>query len=369
MGKRKKASDHVRQLPSGSWQVRKRINGKDYTKTIDHKPTLAEVERIVANLHERAGSYTVTQDQTFERAIEQFMQDKRGALSPSTLRGYAGMRKQIPAEFMHLRLGAIETYHVQRVINNYRATHSAKSTKNLRGFICEILAYYPPHRQHKINVQDDVASAEDYIPTHDDCAHILTVARGCAEEIPLWLAAFGLRRSESCALTREDLVRDDAGWSVRVTKGLVLSDQGTWETKTTKTSASVRVVHVSDYLAELILQRPAGELLYPHNPNGVYKRLCKLQDALGIPHFTLHKMRHYFASDLHERGATDAEIMAAGGWKTDAVMKRVYRHANQSKVSAKLVDYAGQFAEAVPGAEASGGTGASGVVPEGKKSS
>ena len=37
-------------------------------------------------------------------------------------------------------------------------------------------------------------------------------------------------------------------------------------------------------------------------------------------------MRHYYVSFAHSLGMSDANIMASGGWKTDSVMKRVYRH-------------------------------------------
>jgi integrase len=48
---------------------------------------------------------------------------------------------------------------------------------------------------------------------------------------------------------------------------------------------------------------------------------------LGIPFFSLHKLRHFFASYSHELGYSDAVIQAIGGWETDHVMKSVYRHA------------------------------------------
>jgi integrase len=49
-----------------------------------------------------------------------------------------------------------------------------------------------------------------------------------------------------------------------------------------------------------------------------------------------HDLRHYFASYLHDKGFSDAEIMSLGGWKTDHVMKRVYRHAIKDKTNDKI---------------------------------
>jgi integrase len=39
----------------------------------------------------------------------------------------------------------------------------------------------------------------------------------------------------------------------------------------------------------------------------------------------MHDLRHYAASILHAIGIPDQYIMSRGGWKTDHVMKRVYR--------------------------------------------
>ena len=41
--------------------------------------------------------------------------------------------------------------------------------------------------------------------------------------------------------------------------------------------------------------------------------------------FTLHSLRHYYVSIAHVLGIPDAYVMKMGGWKTDHVMKRVYR--------------------------------------------
>ena len=55
------------------------------------------------------------------------------------------------------------------------------------------------------------------------------------------------------------------------------------------------------------------------------------QGKLGLPHFSLHKLRHYYASMAHSLGIPDQYIMKAGGWKTDNVLKSVYQHAMKDK--------------------------------------
>ena len=94
---------------------------------------------------------------------------------------------------------------------------------------------------------------------------------------------------------------------------------------------------IDEDLANLI--RETGKI-YDGYPNRIYWNLRKYQDALGIPHFPLHYFRHYYASTMHALGISDAVIMETGGWRTDHVMKRVYRHAkNTADEQAKLISH------------------------------
>ncbi len=52
---------------------------------------------------------------------------------------------------------------------------------------------------------------------------------------------------------------------------------------------------------------------------------------MGIPGFPLHKLRHYFASQMSALGVPEADILKMGGWETDHVMKNVYRHSMMDK--------------------------------------
>lgn len=71
---------------------------------------------------------------------------------------------------------------------------------------------------------------------------ILEYAEGTKYEMPIILACYGLRRSEICALTLEDINGD----TVSVTKALVQNENREWIVKTTKTTASIRSRHHAD---------------------------------------------------------------------------------------------------------------------------
>lgn len=51
-----------------------------------------------------------------------------------------------------------------------------------------------------------------------------------------------------------------------------------------------------------------------------------------MPRFSLHKLRHYFASYMSSLNIPEADILEMGGWETDYVMKNVYRHTMKDKL-------------------------------------
>lgn len=85
-----------------------------------------------------------------------------------------------------------------------------------------------------------------------------------------------------------------------------------------------REIYLPEELAGLIRQRG---YVYKGYPGSILKFLHRAQDALWIPRFKLHALRHYYASTAHAIGIPDSYIMQSGGWQSDNVLKSVYRHA------------------------------------------
>ena len=160
---------------------------------------------------------------------------------------------------------------------------------------------------------------QDYIPTEEDVKRILNEAKGSKYEVAFILGTLGLRKSEICALTPADL----NGNVLTINKALVQNDKNEWVVKPTKTTDSTRTIMVPDHVVDLINKNGVVE----YGPHAIYHALHRYQERLGIPQFSFHKLRHFFASYMHDLGYSDKQIQAFGGWKTDAVMKTVYQHA------------------------------------------
>lgn len=304
----------IEKLKSGSYRIKQMENGITYRITIDHKPSKVEAMQLIASKVKKPN----VQDMSFEDACNAYIDSKANILSPSTRRQYHSTMKNLPEEFMSKHIAQITTMNVQKLVNDMSVGRSAKTVANYSGFIMSVLKSADVDIKSPQLPQKVKTSA--YIPSEDDIKAVFSQIKGTKYEIPLTLAAFGLRRSEICALTIDD-IKDN---HVTINKALVQTDNKEWVIKKPKTTDSTRVIIIPQYLNNLI---QAQGYVYNGMPDTLYKELRKAQDRANTPHFSLHKMRHFFASYMHQKGYTDKQIQEAGGWKTDNVLKTVYQHA------------------------------------------
>lgn len=315
----------IEQLKSGSYRIRQMYKGKMYRVTVDHKPTKKEATILISKelqrFHEKQNSVN-----TFEEAYRQYADARSNVCSPTTLRGYEVLNRNMPEWFKNMNIYDIDQNQVQRMVNEYSEDHSAKSTRNLHALVSSVLKVVRPEIVLRTKLPDKQYH-DVYIPTDEEVEAILQEVKGTKYEVPLYLAVFGLRRSEICALTVGDL----NGNMISITKAKVPTSEGAWVIKETpKTAESNRKVYITDYVRDLILEQGC---IFNGQPDHINRTLKKVEERLGIRDFSLHKMRHYFASMTHEMGLSDADIMAMGGWKTDNIMKTVYRHSIANSVS------------------------------------
>lgn len=305
-------------LPSGSYRVQKQINGQRLSMTFDHKPTKKEVEEEIAR---RLGYYNGKL--TFEAAATNYIDARTNILSPSTIRGYRQLLNCYTQSFMLKPLDDITNNDVQREINRFAGSVSPKTVKNRYTFISSVFAEFRPDVSLRVNLPMMVRKTP-YIPTSEEIKMLISEAEGTQYKTALLLGCCGLRRGEICALTLDDIDFDNN--IVHVTKDIVASDNNEWIVKAPKTIQSIRDVVVPDSVIESIKQNG----LYRKNPHCITEWMHKKQDKLGMQHFSLHKLRHYFVSAAHEKGLSDASIMQAGGWAAPNVMIKHYRHAQNT---------------------------------------
>lgn len=298
------------------WRIRQTVDGHRYSVTLDHKPSKAEAMTLLTDQFSHPSA--ARPDHTFEDAAEAYISSKDNVLSSSTIRGYRIILRGLPEVFRSARLGTITAMLVQTTINDLTATKTSKTVKNWASFIMAVL------KAADIDVKAPRLPQKEkkapYIPTEDDVKKIFAAVKGTRYEVPYALSTLGLRLSELCALQLSDL----DGCTLHITKAMVLGEGDEYVTKAPKTTDSTRDIVIPSDLADLIRQQG---YVYRGNPTSLTKHLYILQDKLSMPRFSVHKLRHFFASYMHQQGFTDKQIQEAGGWRTDNIMKTVYQHA------------------------------------------
>lgn len=314
----------IEELPSGSYRVRKTYKNKTYTKIFDYKPTAKEVAIVMGEMMQD----DIIINGTFEKYAQKYITNRQGVISPATTRTYNIKLKQLSDDFKRMNIYDITSETVQREVSAFALDHAPKTTKTLYGFISSVLASYRPNLRLRVKLPQAIIKTE-YEPSMDDIKRILNHVKGTRYSVPFQLAVMGCRRGEICALDLGDL----DGNNLMIHRSKVYLD-GKWIVKETpKTDASNRILPLPDSLVEEIRQQG---VIFDGYPAALLKALNRAQKALGIYQFKFHALRSYFASYAHSLGIPDADIMAIGGWETDAVMKRIYRKSMEDSKQKSL---------------------------------
>lgn len=308
----------IEKLPSGSYRIKKQVNGKRYTVTVDHKPTQKEAITLMADI--LSEKTTISSDMPFNLACKAYIESRMNILSPSSIRRYYQYTESLSEGLAKTRLNSITKPMIQEEVNLFSKDHAPKTTHNYIGFITAVLNYFGNNIGRLTLPQKERKTP--YIPTEEEVFAICNEVKDTMFEIPILLASYGLRRSEVCCLTLNDI--DFENNMVHVNKALVQNENKEWVIKPIpKTSKSTRSVPVDEYIINLIKEKG---VVYDGFPGSIYNHLCLVEKKLGIEHFSLHKFRHFFASYLHKQGVRDSIIEDLGGWDT-GIWKDVYRHS------------------------------------------
>lgn len=316
----------IDKLPSGSYRIRHTENKKTYSMTVPYKPSTHEAFTLIQNKI----NHTNVTAMTFREAAVEYVESKKNVLSPSSVRNYNSIIKNLPEQFLNTDIHAIDELTVQKLINKYASDHKPKTVHNLCGFVLSVLRLFLPKMDISVTLPQKQRQ-ERYTPSTEDVMRIVEASKNTPYSIPIRLACLGLRNSEICALTIFDL-KDDR---LTINKACVRSENGYVVKDVPKTDASNRIIVLPHDLAEDI--REQG-FIYKGYPQQIDKHLRRVQKRLNIPSFGIHRLRHFFASYAHDTlKLSDATIQALGGWNTDNVMKSTYRHAmNENEVKEQI---------------------------------
>lgn len=293
-----------------NYRVQMQEKGIRYSLTFTHKPTHKEI-------YEKLATTTPTAEKgSFLVFANKYIDMKSNILSPATIKAYKNYLKNMPKYFTKTEIHKIDQPMIQKYINTHALNHAPKSTSNVFGLINIVLKTFRPEFVYRITLPKRIKT-EPYIPTLQDIKILLKEAQETNYLTPILLAMFGLRRSEIIALTNND-IQDNY---VVVNKAVVLDDKNQKVIKSTKTYTD-RIVYMPPQIINII--KCSG--LYHNSPNKISEFLHKVQKKHNLKSFSMHKLRHFYASICHYFNMPDSYIQKQGGWANNAVMKSIYTH-------------------------------------------
>ena len=316
----------VQKLPSGTYrvQVSKKIDGVLYRESftdVDPDKALLDAAKWKVNVENENKIDNIT----LKKAFEKYIDIKDSVLSPSTIRAYKSMSKNVFQNIMDLKIKKLTAVIIQKEINLLSITATPKYVRNAYGLLTAVLSVFRPSFKPNISIPKK-KKTEMYIPDDNDIKVLLNAVKGKEIEIPILLAAFGpMRRGEICALDSNDI----NGNVVTVNKSLVLGDDKKWHIKAPKTYSSYRNIEYPDFVMERLRGR-TGKIT-TMTPSAITDAFQKILKKCDLPPFRFHDLRHYAVSTLHAINVPDKYIMARGGWATNYTMNNVYNHVLKSK--------------------------------------
>ncbi len=316
-------------LPSGSYRCRvylgKDANGKPQYKSItkpNYYDCLEEATKLAKHHHESERDNSLL---TLGEAIDRYIQLKDGVLSPSTIRSYTSMRQNHFKQLMPMQLKNITRNVLQKAINEESKQYSPKTVLNSYRLLTAVLHQFTNSIPENITLKPQTEHQVNTL-TEQQLRQLIVALQGDKSEIPLLMALFlGMRRSEIMALQHSDF--DPVTQQISITKAMVPDKDGRFVVKPTKTKKSTRVISVPKYLADRLnaaIER--DEAFYNVAPERPYKRLQQLCERLGLPHMSMHDLRHQNASIMLSLNIPDKYAMERGGWSSTSTMKQIYQH-------------------------------------------
>ena len=318
----------AKKLPSGSWRCqvmkdgqKKSFTVKDPTKNGKRQCELMAAQWAKTKKSASNGSITIGE------AVGRFIDTRRNILSASTIRTYDGIAKNLIEPIADMPVYNISNERLQRWMSEIALTHSAKSCANVRSLLTASIRMFINDFNLKLDIPQRKAF-EYRTPTDAEVQRLIERARGTEMEKAIYLAAMGtLRRGEICALTKQDI----SGNTVKINKSLCQVKGGEYILKGTKNAQSTRTVQLPKKVIDILLASETDNVV-SMTPSAVSNRFEHLQKECGIENrFRFHDLRAYAASSRHCAGIPDVYIMADGGWKTDTILKRVYRRTMDDK--------------------------------------
>lgn len=326
----------AKKLSSGNWRIQIQIDGKRYSCTGKTKKEAQDKAKQIfagAEMEKRVPL-------TVGKAIDNYISEKEGTLSPSTIKGYQAIRKNYFIDLMNINISDLDQRDVQIAVSlESMDGKSPKTIRNAHGLLAAVLEEYRPNFHLNTRLPQK-KKFEPVIPSEEDMKKIWKTAKGTTYELPILLASWlGLRMSEIRGLKYKDFYgrneeSSSYGW-LHIHTAVVSGPNGDVE-KGTKTTAGDRRIKVPKVISDLIYYNKVGKdeeaHICPWADITIYKNFLKICEKARVEPCRFHDLRHFAASEALALGIPDKYSMQRMGHKTDNMLKAVYQHTMDKKV-------------------------------------
>lgn len=326
----------AKKLPSGAWRVNLYI-GRDAAGKRHYRSFTAATKKdaeYAAAAYNMARKDAACLDKiTLQQAAENYIASISNVVSPWTVTTYRRILRNDLAPIATVLLRDMSPQLVQNYINEYSRDHAPKTVRSTHGFLSSVLKNTMPEFALSTKLPKPRKSAME-IPTDDGIRKAAALATPDMQIAIMLAANFGLRRGEICALCWQDV----QGGTLNVNKALALADDGSWVVKAPKSISGYRSMPIPAAVQERLddFRYPSaadGDRIISRNPNYITKEWGSLVKACGIPHCRFHDLRHYNASVMLSLGIPDKYAMERMGHATPGMLKRVYQHIMDDKMT------------------------------------
>ena len=316
----------AQKLNSGNWRVQIQVDGQRYSCTAKTKKEAQDkAKKLYAGIQfEKRIPLTVG------KAIDNYISEKKGTLSPSTIKGYDSIRKNYLQSLMDINLSDLTQADVQMAVSeDSRKGKSPKTIRNAHGLLAAVIDEYRPTFILKTSLPQK-EKTEMRILSEEEMSKVLYFAKGTLYELPILLACWlGLRMSEIRGLKYSDI----SDGRIHIQRAVVSGPDGDVE-KGTKTKSGDRWIKLPTTIESLINfqgRNSEDDYIVPYADISIYRNFIKICEEAGVEPCRFHDLRHFAASEAHALGVPDKYAMKRMGHKTDNMLKNVYLHTIKDK--------------------------------------
>lgn len=309
-----------RKQASGLWVINLKLNGKNVAV---HGETQAECRRNATAIKAEhlTGRVLVNKcNITVTQAIDNYI-NSRPKLSPSTVRGYKSIQKNIFTTVINTKLDEVNW---QKAIDDDE--HAPKTIHNAWGFIASVIAENNL-AVPKVRLPAKISRERAFLQPDQILAFIKAI-NGQECELAALLGLHSLRRSEILDVTYGDVDLKNNIIHVRGA-AVVNEDNKVVHKKTNKNASSTRDVPIMiPRLAELVEQGKGKktDYLVACHPNTIWRTVNSICKKNNLPQIGCHGLRHSFVSLAYHLGWSEMATMRIAGYSDFQTMRKIYTH-------------------------------------------